>query len=181
MRVIRPLIGSAARKGVILSSLAPRGGLDGCHCAQAFPREFRDDVVRVARSRDGGVTIEQIAAELGVHPDPVELDASGRHRRWRRARREYRRVSGIGRAATPKSRAGAGDEVLRWAAAYLSQAICRESLYPLVSELVSDGILGVEDLAPGAGDAFHVHGLSAYLPPDQHDHVQRGQHGRTAA
>jgi transposase len=33
-----------------------------------YPREFRDDVVRVARNRDDGVTIEQIASDFGVHP-----------------------------------------------------------------------------------------------------------------
>jgi transposase len=33
-----------------------------------YPREFRDDVVRVARNRDDGVTIEQIAADFGVLP-----------------------------------------------------------------------------------------------------------------
>ena len=33
-----------------------------------YPSEFRDDVVRVARSREPGVTIEQIATEFGVHP-----------------------------------------------------------------------------------------------------------------
>jgi transposase len=33
-----------------------------------YPREFGDDVVRVARSRDDGVTIEQIATDFGVHP-----------------------------------------------------------------------------------------------------------------
>ncbi|MFE3258152.1 transposase [Nocardia sp. NPDC059091] len=33
-----------------------------------YPREFRDDVVRVARNRDNGVTLEQIAADFGVHP-----------------------------------------------------------------------------------------------------------------
>jgi transposase-like protein len=36
--------------------------------ARPYPREFRDDVVRVARNRDDGVTIEQIAADFGVHP-----------------------------------------------------------------------------------------------------------------
>lgn len=29
--------------------------------------EFRDDVVRVARQRDSGVTLERIAADFGVH------------------------------------------------------------------------------------------------------------------
>lgn len=33
-----------------------------------YPREFRDDVVRVARNRDDGVTIEQIATGFGVRP-----------------------------------------------------------------------------------------------------------------
>jgi transposase-like protein len=33
-----------------------------------YPREFRDDVVRVAQSRDAGVTVEQIAKDFGVHP-----------------------------------------------------------------------------------------------------------------
>ena len=33
-----------------------------------YPREFRDDVVRVARNRDDGVTVEQIAKDCGVHP-----------------------------------------------------------------------------------------------------------------
>ncbi|WP_324192983.1 transposase [Nocardia cyriacigeorgica] len=33
-----------------------------------YPREFRDDVVRVARNRDYGVTLEQVAADFGIHP-----------------------------------------------------------------------------------------------------------------
>jgi transposase len=33
-----------------------------------YPREFRDDVVRVAHTRDDGVTVEQIANDFGVHP-----------------------------------------------------------------------------------------------------------------
>ncbi|MBC9719429.1 transposase [Streptomyces sp. TRM66268-LWL] len=33
-----------------------------------YPKEFREDVVRVARSREPGVTLEQIAADFGVHP-----------------------------------------------------------------------------------------------------------------
>ena len=32
-----------------------------------YPREFRDDVVRVARNREPGVTVEQIATDFGVH------------------------------------------------------------------------------------------------------------------
>jgi len=33
-----------------------------------YPSEFCDDVVRVARKRESGVTIEQIAKDFGVHP-----------------------------------------------------------------------------------------------------------------
>jgi len=33
-----------------------------------YPREFRDDVVRVARTRGAGVTLEQIANDFGVQP-----------------------------------------------------------------------------------------------------------------
>ena len=33
-----------------------------------YPREFRDDVVRVARNRADRVTIEQIATAFGIHP-----------------------------------------------------------------------------------------------------------------
>ncbi|WP_026303535.1 IS3 family transposase, partial [Jongsikchunia kroppenstedtii] len=32
-----------------------------------YPREFRDDVVRVARARESGVTLAQIARDFGVH------------------------------------------------------------------------------------------------------------------
>ncbi len=32
-----------------------------------YPREFRDDVVLVARNREPGVSIEQIAKDSGVH------------------------------------------------------------------------------------------------------------------
>ena len=37
-----------------------------------YPREFRDDVVRVARNREDGVTIEQIATDFGIPPHPHE-------------------------------------------------------------------------------------------------------------
>ena len=32
-----------------------------------YPQEFREDVVRVARSRKAGVTLAQIAKDFGVH------------------------------------------------------------------------------------------------------------------
>lgn len=33
-----------------------------------YPSESCDDVVRVARNREPGMTIEQIAKDFGVHP-----------------------------------------------------------------------------------------------------------------
>src|ERR1700678_407955 len=33
-----------------------------------YPREFREDVVAVARGREPGVTLEQMAGDFGVHP-----------------------------------------------------------------------------------------------------------------
>ena len=32
-----------------------------------YPKEFRDDVVRVARSREPGVELSQIAKDFGIH------------------------------------------------------------------------------------------------------------------
>ena len=33
-----------------------------------YPQEFRDDVVKVARNRPDGTTLEQIAHDFGIHP-----------------------------------------------------------------------------------------------------------------
>lgn len=49
----------------------PEGEPEGAIVPKPYPREFRDDVVRVARNRDAGVTIEEIAADFGVHPMTV--------------------------------------------------------------------------------------------------------------
>ena len=35
--------------------------------SKAYPKEFRDDVVRVARSREPGVELSQIAKDFGIH------------------------------------------------------------------------------------------------------------------
>ena len=34
----------------------------------AYPMEFRRDVVQVARNRERGVSLEKIAADFGIHP-----------------------------------------------------------------------------------------------------------------
>ena len=37
-----------------------------CTVPKPYPKEFRDDVVRVARNREPGVHLKQIAADFGV-------------------------------------------------------------------------------------------------------------------
>ena len=37
-----------------------------CPVPKPYPREFRDDVVRVARNREPGVLLKQIAADFGI-------------------------------------------------------------------------------------------------------------------
>ena len=88
-----------------------------------YPREFRDDVVRVARNRDDGVTIEQIAADFGVHPMTLS--------KWmRQADVDEGTKPGTSTTDSAELREARRriklleqeNEVLRRAAAYLSQA-----------------------------------------------------------
>ncbi|WBO66292.1 IS3 family transposase [Streptomyces camelliae] len=103
-----------------------------------YPKEFRKDVVRVARNREPGVTLEQIAADFGVHPITLskwlrraETDegvrpatTSGESAELREARKRIRLLE-------------QENEVLRRAAAYLSQANLPKMMYPLVRELAA--------------------------------------------
>ncbi|GAB6858056.1 transposase [Microbacterium xylanilyticum] len=88
-----------------------------------YPSEFRDDVVRVARNREPGVTIEQIAKDFGVHPMTLQ--------KWlRRADVDEGAKPGHSRTEATELREARKrirlleqeNEVLRRAAAYLSQA-----------------------------------------------------------
>ena len=88
-----------------------------------YPREFRDDVVRVARNRESGVSVEQVAKDFGVHPMTLF--------KWMRqadvddgARPGTSWVEGVElREARKRIRLlEQENEVLRRAAAYLSQA-----------------------------------------------------------
>ena len=83
-----------------------------------FPKEFREDVVKVARHREPGVTLEQIAADFGIHPitlskwlrvADVEDGVGGAKPELREAKKRIRTLE-------------QENEVLRRAAAYLSQA-----------------------------------------------------------
>ncbi len=88
-----------------------------------YPSEFRDDVVHVARNREPGVTIEQIAKDFGVHPMTLQ--------KWmRRADIDEGTKPGQTRSESVENRElrkrvrllEQENEVLRRAAAYLSQA-----------------------------------------------------------
>ena len=91
--------------------------------AGRYPKEFREDVIRVARDRGPGETLEQIANDFGVHPvtlskwlrqadvedgarPGVTSDQAAEVRELRRRNRRLEQEV----------------EVLRRAAAYLSQA-----------------------------------------------------------
>lgn len=88
-----------------------------------YPEEFREDVVRVARDRPDGVTLEQIAADFGVHPMTLS--------KWLRVAAVEDGVKpGVTRVEQAETRElrkrvrllEQENEVLRRAAAYLSQA-----------------------------------------------------------
>jgi transposase len=88
-----------------------------------YPREFRDDVVRVARNRDDGVTLEQVAHDFGIHPMTLS--------KWlRQAAIDDGTKAGVTTSESAENRelrrrlrlVEQENEVLRRAAAYLSQA-----------------------------------------------------------
>ncbi|MDQ0989428.1 transposase [Streptomyces sp. V3I7] len=88
-----------------------------------YPEEFRQDVVRVARNRGPGVTVEQVANDFGVHPMTLW--------KWmRRAGIDDGTKPGVTSQESAELREARRriklleqeNEVLRRAAAYLSQA-----------------------------------------------------------
>ncbi|MGP5291990.1 IS3 family transposase [Brachybacterium tyrofermentans] len=106
-----------------------------------YPQEFREDVVRVARSREDGVTLAQIAKDFGVHEMTLhkwirqaDIDDGNRPGKTREDSTELREARKKIRLLEQEN------EVLRRAAAYLSQANLPKRFYPLVSELAADGI-----------------------------------------
>ncbi|QES51919.1 hypothetical protein DEJ50_32850 [Streptomyces venezuelae] len=88
-----------------------------------YPEEFRQDVARVARNRGLGVTVEQVATDVGVHPMTLWT--------WmRRADSDDGSKPGVSSKESAELREARRriklleqeNEVLRRAAAYLSQA-----------------------------------------------------------
>jgi transposase len=100
-----------------------RAGWKDVAVAKPFPKEFRDDVVNVARAREPGVTLEQIATDFGVHPITLS--------KWLRAAdvedgvkpgTSADQLSELREAKKRIRLLEQENEVLRRAAAYLSQA-----------------------------------------------------------
>ena len=88
-----------------------------------YPKEFGEDVVAVARGREPGVTIEQIAKDFGVHTMTLQkwlqraaVDDGDRPGQSRTEAAELREARKRIRLLEQEN------EVLRRAAAYLSQA-----------------------------------------------------------
>ena len=90
---------------------------------KAYPKEFRDDVVAVAQRREAGVTIKEIADDFGISEACLQ--------NWlRKADVESGRRAGVSVAESSENRElrwrnrllEQENEVLRRAAAYLSQA-----------------------------------------------------------
>ncbi|WP_326647290.1 IS3 family transposase [Streptomyces sp. NBC_01750] len=106
-----------------------------------YPEEFREDVVRVARNRGPGVTLEQVAADFGVHVMTLskwmrrtDIDDGMKPGTTRQENAELREARRRIKLLEQEN------EVLRRAAAYLSQANLPKRIYPLVKELTADGI-----------------------------------------
>lgn len=92
--------------------------------ARPYPAKLRDDVVRVARNRDDGVTIEQIATDFWSAPDDAAEMASVRPTSTK-APSPARAPEESGELREARRRIKLleqENEVLRRAAAYLSQA-----------------------------------------------------------
>ncbi len=88
-----------------------------------FPREFREDVVMVARSRDSKTTLEQVARDFGVHPTTLngwlrraDVEDGVKAGMTDEQSSELRELKRRNRLLEQEN------EVLRRAAAYLSQA-----------------------------------------------------------
>ena len=108
----------------------------------SYPEEFRQDVVRVARNRGPGVTVEQVAADFGVHAMTLW--------KWmRRADIDDGTKPGIDQpgergttGSTPADQAaGAGERgPAPGCGLPVTGASAGKRIYPLVKELAAGGI-----------------------------------------
>ncbi|MDQ6524435.1 IS3 family transposase [Nocardioides sp. LHD-245] len=106
-----------------------------------YPQEFREDVVRVARNREPGVHLKQIAADFGISEScltnwmkTADVEDGVKPGTTAAENAENRELKKRIRLLEQEN------EVLRRAAAYLSQANLPKMMHPLVRELAVDGI-----------------------------------------
>jgi transposase-like protein len=88
-----------------------------------YPEEFRDDVVAVARRREGGLTVAQIAKDFGISESCLTnwlhaAEVADGHKPWVTAEQAQDNHELRKRVRLLEQE----NEVLRRAAAYLSQA-----------------------------------------------------------
>ncbi|WP_253705481.1 IS3 family transposase [Brachybacterium sp. P6-10-X1] len=107
----------------------------------AYPHEFREDVVRVANNRESGQKLSVIARDFGISEScltnwmrQADVEDGKRPGTTGEDSTELRDLRRRNRLLEQEN------EVLRRAAAYLSQANLPKRFYPLVSELAADGI-----------------------------------------
>ncbi|SMX98965.1 transposase [Brevibacterium linens] len=77
---------------------------------QPYPKEFRDDVIRVVQTRDSKTTIGQIAKDFGVHEGTIN--------KWLR----QAEIDAGNKPGNTSDESAELREMRRRAAAYLSQA-----------------------------------------------------------
>jgi transposase len=94
-----------------------------CTMPRPFPKEFREDVIRVARGREPGQTLKQIASDFGVSESCLTnwLTAADREAGVK-AGPAVAEVAELREAKRRIRLLEQENEVLRRAAAYLSQA-----------------------------------------------------------
>ncbi|MFF5147438.1 transposase [Streptomyces sp. NPDC013157] len=138
-----------------------------------YPEEFRQDVVRVARNPGPGVTVEQVATDFGVHPMTL----------WKWIRRADI-DDGTGPGVTSQDSAELREarrrikllerenEVLRRAAAYLSQAD-NSSTRSFTSSRTWAAVRPELPGAGGAGSAPVFRVQAAEVPPVIPDRTPR--------
>jgi len=107
--------------------------------ARAYPQEFRDDVVAVARKHEAPLT--QIAKDFGISDATLaQLVEARRHRRRTSARQEAGGVRGVSANSADASRPWSKRTRSCVARPPTSPSSCPKMKYPLVRELSRDGI-----------------------------------------
>ncbi|WP_239557072.1 IS3 family transposase [Brevibacterium luteolum] len=110
-----------------------------------YPKEFKDDVVRVAQQRDHDVTIAEVAKDFGIHEGTLtkwmrqaDLDSGNTERRKPGPTTDEK--SQLAAANRKIRRLEQELEVMRRAAAYFGQSDSVKMKYPLVRDLAAAGI-----------------------------------------